>query len=386
MPDPTGLLSYATFFLVFASIFAVIVLGLNLQWGFTGLFNVGVAGFVAIGAYTSAILTAPDDPGRIGGFGLPVAAGWVGAMLASGAAALIVGVAALRLRHDYLAITTFGVAVTLQLVALNAQGLTGGPFGLQFIPKPLSGVITGNLAWNAAYLALVLAILALVYAALERLVRSPWGRVLRAIREDETAAESLGKRAFRFRLQSFVIGCMVMGLGGALYGHFVGYIAPEDFLPILTFQLWTMLIVGGSGNNRGAVLGAFVVWALWSLAGGALRGHGLQHAADRVGVGSRVERGQPRRVQPDGGAQVVQPAAVQQHPAVDRLAALDPGHHPQHGVLERVPGHARLPSRCAIQAGGWVRGTVRSGAAAAAATTPGSQASRASRRAASCRT
>jgi branched-chain amino acid transport system permease protein len=95
--------------------------------------------------------------------------------------------------------------------------------------------------------------------------------VLRAIREDETAAESLGKRAFLFRLQSFVIGCMVMGLGGALYAHFVGYIAPEDFLPILTFQLWTMLIVGGSGNNRGAILGAFVVWGLWSLAGGLLR-------------------------------------------------------------------------------------------------------------------
>jgi branched-chain amino acid transport system permease protein len=271
MPDATGLLSYAAFFLVFASVFAVIVLGLNLQWGFTGLFNVGVAGFVAIGAYTSAILTAPDDPGRIGGFGLPVAVGWLGAMAASGAAALIVGVAALRLRHDYLAITTFGIAVTLQLVALNAQALTGGPFGLQFIPKPLSGLVAGNLAWNLAYLALVLVVLVLVYAALERLVRSPWGRVLRAIREDETAAESLGKRAFRFRLQSFVIGCTVMGLGGALYAHFVGYIAPEDFLPILTFQLWTMLIVGGSGNNRGAVLGAFVVWGLWTLAGGVLR-------------------------------------------------------------------------------------------------------------------
>ena len=84
-------------------------------------------------------------------------------------------------------------------------------------------------------------------------MRSPWGRVLRAIREDEIAAASLGKRAFRFRLQAFVIGCMLMGLGGALYAHFVGYIAPEDFLPILTFQLWTMLIVGGSGNNRGAI-------------------------------------------------------------------------------------------------------------------------------------
>jgi branched-chain amino acid transport system permease protein len=271
MPDLAGLLSYGTFFLVFASVFALIVLGLNLQWGFTGLFNVGVAGFVAIGAYTSALLTAPDYPNQIGGFGLPVVVGWLGAMVVSGLAALIVGVAALRLRHDYLAITTFGIAVTLQLIALNAQALTGGPFGLQFIPKPLSGVISDNLAWNAFYLALVVGILGLSYGAIERLVRSPWGRVLRAIREDETAAESLGKRAFRFRLQSFVIGCMLMGLGGALYAHFVGYIAPEDFLPILTFQIWTMLVVGGAGNNRGAILGTFVVWAIWTLAGGALR-------------------------------------------------------------------------------------------------------------------
>jgi branched-chain amino acid transport system permease protein len=271
MPDLFGLLSYATFFLVFAAVFAIIVLGLNLQWGFTGLFNVGVAGFVAVGAYTSALLTGPDYPGQVGGLGLPIVIGWLGAMAATGVAALVVGVAALRLRHDYLAITTFGIAVTLQLVALNAQGLTGGPFGLQFIPKPLADDVPDNLAWNAAYLAIVLALLGVVYAALERLVRSPWGRVLRAIREDETAAESLGKRAFRFRLQAFVIGCMLMGLGGALYAHFVGYIAPEDFLPILTFQLWTMLIVGGSGNNRGAIVGAFVVWALWTMAGGVLR-------------------------------------------------------------------------------------------------------------------
>jgi branched-chain amino acid transport system permease protein len=189
----------------------------------------------------------------------------------AGVVALIVGLAALRLRHDYLAITTFGVAVTLQLVALNAQWLTGGPFGLQFIPKPFAGVIRGNLAWNATYLAIAALVLAVAYLGLERLVRSPWGRVLRAIREDEAAAESLGKRAFVFRLQSFVIGCMLMGLGGALYAHFVGYIAPEDFLPILTFQLWTMLIVGGSGNNKGAILGAVVVWCLWTLAGGLLR-------------------------------------------------------------------------------------------------------------------
>jgi branched-chain amino acid transport system permease protein len=271
MPDLLGLLSYGTFFLVFATVFALMVLGLNLQWGFTGLFNVGVAGFVAIGAYTSALLTAPDYPNQIGGLGLPIPVGWLGAMAASGVAAFIIGLATLRLRHDYLAISTFGTAVILQLVALNADTLTGGPFGLQFIPKPFADAISDNLVWNLAYLALAATLLGVSYVAIERLVRSPWGRVLRAIREDEIAAESLGKRAFYFRLQAFVIGCSLMGLGGALYAHFVGYIAPEDFLPILTFQLWTMLIVGGSGNNRGAILGAFVVWALWTLSGNLLR-------------------------------------------------------------------------------------------------------------------
>jgi branched-chain amino acid transport system permease protein len=267
-----GWLSYGTFFLVFATAFAVIVLGLNLQWGYTGLFNVGVAGFVAVGAYTSAILTTPDAPDRIGGFGWPVAAGWIAAMATSGLAGLGVGALALRLRNDYLAIATFGVAVTIQLVAVNAQMLTGGPFGVQFIPKPLQGWLGTGFVWNVAYLGIAIAVLATAYVALERLAQSPWGRVLRAIREDEDAAASLGKRAFVFRLQSFVVGSMLMGLGGALLAHFVGYIAPEDFLPILTFQIWAMLIVGGAGNNRGAVIGAIVVWGFWAAAGALLRG------------------------------------------------------------------------------------------------------------------
>jgi branched-chain amino acid transport system permease protein len=269
--DALALLSYGTFFLTFAAIFAVMALGLNLQWGFTGLFNVGVAGFVAVGAYASALLTGAPEPGRFGGFGLPVVLGWVGAMALSGLAAFIVGLAALRLREDYLAITTFGIAVVIQLVALNATALTGGPFGIQSIPKPFSAMLGSGMAWNLAYLALVLAVLGLVWWALERLVASPWGRVLRAIREDEVAAASLGKRASAFRLTSFVIGCMVMSLGGALYAHFVGYIAPEDFLPVLTFQIWAMLIVGGSGNNAGAVLGAVLVWGIWTISGGLLR-------------------------------------------------------------------------------------------------------------------
>jgi branched-chain amino acid transport system permease protein len=271
MPDLPGLLSYLSFFLVFASLYAIISLGLNLQWGYTGLFNVGVAGFVAIGAYTSALLTTPPVQGGIAGFGLPIPLGMLGAALLSGAVGALVGTLALRLRQDYLAITTFGIAVIIQLFANNATPLTGGPFGVQFIPRPMQSWLGTGLPWTLAYLAMVLCLLGIVYLALEKLVHSPWGRVLRSIREDEDAAASLGKASFSFRLQSFVIGSMLMGLGGALYAHFVGFIAPDDFLPILTFQLWAMLIVGGSGNNRGAILGAYVVWGFWALAGGVMR-------------------------------------------------------------------------------------------------------------------
>ena len=269
--DLAGWLSYGSFFLVFATVFAVIVLGLNLQWGYTGLFNVSVAGFVAIGAYTSALLTTPPTDGRLGGLGWPVALGWLAAMLTSGAAGALVGLLTLRLRDDYLAITTFGNAVVIQLVALNVQKLTGGPFGVQFIPKPLQGWLGTGTIWTLAYLVLTLCVLGLAYAALQRLLHSPWGRALRGLREDEAAAASLGKSPFTLKLQSCVLGSMLMGLGGAMQAHFVGYIAPEDFLPILTFQLWAMLIVGGSGNNRGAVLGAYVVWAFWAGAGSLMR-------------------------------------------------------------------------------------------------------------------
>lgn len=279
--------AYLVFFLVVALYYALVCLGLNLQWGFTGLFNVGVAGFVAVGAYASALLTGPAQPERLGGFGLPVAAGWLGAMLAAGLCALVVGAATLRLRHDYLAISTFGIAVTIQLVALNLTTLTGGPFGIGGIPRPLFGLTRSPVAYNELYLAIVAAVVAVTYVALERLVRSPWGRVLKAIREDETAAAALGKSATVFRLQAFVIGSMVMGLAGAVYAHFIGYIAPEDFLPILTFQAWTMLVVGGSGNNKGALVGGVAVWALWS-ASGALLAAGLPQEMQARGAALQV--------------------------------------------------------------------------------------------------
>lgn len=261
----TDLLGYGCFFLTMALTYAVMCLGLNVQWGQTGVFNVGVAGFVAIGAYTSALLTTPEAAGRLGGFELPIVVGWIGAFVVAGVLSALVGWMTIRLRSDYLAITTFGFAVAIQLAALNLQGLTGGPFGVGFIPRPFNAYAGDPLAFGLSNLAVVAVLVVLVYAVLQQLTRSPWGRVLRAIREDETAAASLGKNPTRFRLQAFALGGAIMGLGGAVQAHFIGFIAPENYVPMLTFQVWAMLIVGGSGNNRGAILGAVLVWGIWAL-------------------------------------------------------------------------------------------------------------------------
>lgn len=262
-----GVVSYLVFFLILSLTFGVAVLGLNLQWGFTGLFNAGVAGFIAIGAYTMAILTGPSRDAVFGGFELPFVVGLAGAMVASGIGAVIVGLATLKLRHEYLAVATFGIAVTIQLVCLNWEYLTGGTLGLIGIPNPTKAWADGPLMQNSLYLAIVVIVAGLTVAALELIVKSPWGRMLKAIREDEVAAASLGKSPERVRLEAFVLGCMIMGLSGALYVSFIGYVSPWDFLPILTFQIWTMLIVGGSANNRGALLGALIVWGVWTMSG-----------------------------------------------------------------------------------------------------------------------
>jgi branched-chain amino acid transport system permease protein len=247
--------------------YAIICLGLNVQWGQTGLFNVGIAAFVGLGAYVSAVLTTPPVADRIGGFGLPIALGWAGAMAAGGVLAFLVGLLTIRMRADYLAITTFGIAVALQLVFQNADALTGGAFGMGFIPRPFAGVPGRTLAFNLMNLALTAAVVLALYLLLEHLLRSPWGRALRAVREDEVAAQALGKNPVRLRIQAFALGGAVMGLAGAVQAHFIGFIAPGNYLPMMTFQVWAMLIVGGSGNNRGAILGAVLVWAIWALSG-----------------------------------------------------------------------------------------------------------------------
>jgi len=259
----TGLASYAIFFLTLAGIYAVMALGLNIQWGYTGIFNLGVGAFFSVGAYASAILTTAPSPAYVGGFAMPMLAGALGAMLFAGLLAFLIGLITLNLRTDYLAIATIGIAEIVRLVLKNEAWLTNGVRGIAGIPRPLADIVPG--ASELLYLILVIVVVILAYVAIERAYFAPWGRVLRAIRENEPATLAAGKNVLSFRLQAFVLGAMVMGLAGALYAHFVSFVSPEAFLPeFSTFLVWVMLIAGGSGNNRGAILGAFAIWVVWS--------------------------------------------------------------------------------------------------------------------------
>ena len=269
--DVSGLLSYLVSLAIMGGIYAIFALGLNVQWGYTGLFNIGIAGFFAVGAYTSALITTPMPEGvyatyveQLIGLNLPFAFGLFGAMVVSAVLALIVGIPTLRLREDYLAIATIGIAETIRLIFNNERWLANGPRGLTGLPQPLRAWVEPQ-HYNYLYLAIVLIAVVAVYWAIERGIRSPWGRVLRAIREDETAAAMNGKNVFAFKLQALVLGAAIMGLGGALYAHYVRAISPDAFTPLFaTFLVWVMLMLGGSGNNRGAIVGAFLVWGIWT--------------------------------------------------------------------------------------------------------------------------
>ena len=265
------ILHFLAGFAVTASIYAIFALGLNVHWGYTGLFNIGIAGFFAIGAYTSALVTSPLPSGVLAdyvqqaiGLNQPFLVGLIAAGLVSGLLAIPIGIPTLRLREDYLAITTIGIAETIRRVFNNERWLANGPQGMVGLAKPLGDLVQPD-RYNFVYLAIVLTVLAVLYVALERGIRSPWGRVLRAIREDEIVTEAAGKNVFLFKMQSLVLGAVIMGVGGALYAHSVRAIQPSVFTPLFgTFIIWIMLILGGSGNNKGAILGAFVVWGIWS--------------------------------------------------------------------------------------------------------------------------
>jgi len=265
-----GIIAYLVSFAIMAGIYAVFCLGLNIQWGYTGLFNIGIAGFFCVGAYTSAMITTPKPTGiyahyvhQILGLNLPFVFGLVGAAIVCGIIAFLIGIPTLRLGEDYLAIATLGIAETFRLIFNNEYWLANGPRGLIGLPQPLQGLVDPK-NYNYIYLIIVVIVMVVVYLLIERAIRSPWGRVLRAVREDEVSASMSGKDIFNFKMQSLVFGSMVMGVGGALYAHYTIAISPEAFTPLYgTFIIWVMLMAGGSGNNKGAILGAYAIWAVW---------------------------------------------------------------------------------------------------------------------------
>ena len=267
----SGIIAYLVSLAVMAGIYAVFALGLNIQWGYTGLFNIGIAGFFAIGAYTSAMVTTPMPTGiyaqyvhQIFGLNLPFVFGLLAAALVCGIVALLIGIPTLRLGEDYLAIATLGIAETVRLIFNNETWLANGPRGLMGLPQPLHKLVEPN-NYNYIYLIIIVLVMVLIYLLIERAIRSPWGRVLRAIREDEVSASMSGKDIFNFKMQSLIFGAMVMGIGGALYAHYTKAISPSVFTPLYgTFIIWVMLMAGGSGNNKGAILGAYVIWFIWT--------------------------------------------------------------------------------------------------------------------------
>lgn len=287
---PAGTISYVVSFATMASIYAVLTLGLNVQWGYTGLFNIGIAAFFSIGAFTSALFTTLPPAGAFAsfseqwfGFGAPFLVGVLAAGIVSALLGWLIGIPTLRLREDYLAMATIGIAELTRLVFQNERWLANGPQPLRGIPQPLKCLVEDPVCtWLPGplqavfdplqprdyvwvYLLVVAVILFVVYLGLQRLLRSPWGRVLRAVREDEASAAMVGKNVASYRMQSFVLGAFVMGVGGALYAHYMVAIDYSHFNPLYaTFLIWVMLMLGGSGNNRGAILGAFAIWAVWT--------------------------------------------------------------------------------------------------------------------------
>lgn len=338
---------------------AIMSIGVNLQWGFAGLFNVGVMGFVALGGLAVVLVSTPPTPGawsaggfgvilalllgaatvvaavmvaqrmpkgrvqtftiigilivgffvyraifdpniaaieaidpavagNIGGLNLPVLIAWpAGGLLAAGAAWLI-GKTALGLRSDYLAIATLGIAEIIIAIMKNEDWLARGVKNVYGIPRPapvvgyevelqqdpsfiaraewfgLDPVTASTLSVKLGYsLLFVIVLLALLWMA-QMALKSPWGRMMRAIRDNEVAAEAMGKDVTRRHLQIFVLGSAICGIAGAMMTTLDGQLTPGTYNPLrFTFLVWVMVIVGGSGNNFGAVLGAFLIWFLW---------------------------------------------------------------------------------------------------------------------------
>jgi branched-chain amino acid transport system permease protein len=241
-------------------LWGLLVLGLNLQYGYTGLVNFGHVAFFAVGAYATAMLTATGTFKGVA-LGLPWPVGVVAAVVVAGLLGGLIGVTTLRLREDFLAIATLATAEIIHRLLSSFGDVTGGSVGLTGIPQPLFALTGQNP--NSSMLATALAfggLLLLAYGLLKRITDAPYGRVLRAIRSDDLVTKSLGKDVFSYRMQSFVLGAALAGLAGSLFALYNGAVSPGFFTLNVTVLVWVGMLVGGPGNHRGVLGGlAFIL-------------------------------------------------------------------------------------------------------------------------------
>ncbi len=335
---------------------AIMALGVNIQWGYAGLFNVGVMGFAALGGLAAMLISVqpvqeawaaggtgvllgtvttivtigaavftfrslakgkmrtlaivavctigyaitrsvfdpatdaiekvnPAATGYLGGFGLPVLLSWPVGGLFAGCAAWVVGKITLGLRTDYLAIATLGISEIIVAMLKNEDWMTRGVKNVVGLPRPVpyeinlqrsewfldlctrlgtDPVTFSSIFVKLCYASLFTVVLLVVLYLSEKALRSPWGRMMRAIRDNEVSANAMGKNVTARHLQVFILGSVVVGVAGAMLTTLDGQLTPASYQPLrFTFLIWVMVIVGGSGNNWGAVLGGFVIWYFW---------------------------------------------------------------------------------------------------------------------------
>jgi branched-chain amino acid transport system permease protein len=263
-------LQFWAFVGVIAGIYTILALGLQVQFGFTGLLNFGHAAFMAVGAYTMAILVVKT--------GWPLWGASLAAVATAMAFGLLLGLPTLRLRTDYLAITTIAFAEIVRYVAINEQGLTGGPVGTIALAGPgeaasynrewldfqgsvqdaLEPVLGENATKDVTMLVIVWVVALVLLVAVEAAVRTPWGRVLKSIREDEDAASALGKNVFAFKLQALAVGAALAAIAGLFFAFQFSFFSPGDFDPLVTFFAYTIIILGGTARTWAVPVGALV--------------------------------------------------------------------------------------------------------------------------------
>lgn len=247
---------------VLMGIYTMLALALNLRFGTAGLIDLGVVGFFAIGAYSYVILTAPA-PGTADaymfGFHLPMFIGFVGSGLISAFFAFLVGLPAIRLKGEYLAIATYAFAEVIQYLFTNEKWLTNGVKGFIGIEQPFRKFFVSANSYQYFYALLIVLAVACFWYILSRLERSPFGRTLKAIRENEDAARAAGKDIEKFKMWAFVIGAAIIGFAGSFYVWFTSLVVPSLFVSEVTWVAWIALTIGGTGNYKGMILGAAII-------------------------------------------------------------------------------------------------------------------------------